>query len=362
MRKFLKLFSAQSDDDAPSVPSTFVFDNDVAQSSAPIVDAPVFDSGPMLSAHALEAPSAPESAESENYFPLTGEFPGLAFSAVFGPGNPAGPAQARHEDFAPVDGVFDAKGGKPGGGGSGGTGTTTTSYFSGSLNGADGYDIWIEFKGTGWSAELQAAFKNAADYFTKVITADIGGGGSINGRTIDDLYVSAELANIDGTGGILGQAGATHVWTASELTAQGMMQFDAADALNYLNQGLWDDIVTHELMHVLGVGSLWNYGINPLAAVAGQYTGAAALAAYKAAVDPNATFIPVETEGGSGTAGAHWDEQTLSNELMTGYINNDNNTATVTDNYLSKFSVMSLADLGYKVGYFDYAYDGVPIV
>jgi len=33
----------------------------------------------------------------------------------------------------------------------------------------------------------------------------------------------------------------------------------------------------------------------------------------------------------------------------------------VTDNYLSKFSVMSLADLGYKVTYQDYAYDGTLI-
>jgi Leishmanolysin len=324
----------------------------------------VFDSGPMFSAHASEASSAPETARAENYFPLTENFSGLAFGAVFGPGNPAGgSADAGQEDFAPVDGVFDAKGGKPGsGGGSGGTGSTTTSYLSGSANGTAGYDIWIEFKGSGWTTDLQSAFKNAADYFTKVITADIGGGGSINGGpVIDDLYVSAELANIDGTGGILGQAGPQYVWSANELTAQGMMQFDVADASSYLSKGLWDDIVTHELMHVLGVGSLWNYGANPLAAVAGQYTGAAALAAYKAAVNPNATFIPVETDGGAGTAGAHWDDATLKNELMTGYINNDGNAATITDNYLSKFSVMSLQDLGYKVAYSDYTYDGVTI-
>ena len=113
-------------------------------------------------------------------------------------------------------------------------------------------------------------------------------------------------------------------------------------------------------MHVLGFGSLWNYGTNPLVSNY-QYTGANGLNAYKAAVDANATYVPVENDGGSGTAGAHWDEQALNNELMTGYINNDNNPSTVTDNYLSKFSVMSLADLGYKVAYNDYTYDGVLI-
>jgi len=36
---------------------------------------------------------------------------------------------------------------------------------------------------------------------------------------------------------------------------------------------------------------------------------------------------------------------------MTGYINADSN-------YLSNYSVMSLADLGYHINYRDYPYDG----
>jgi hypothetical protein len=67
-----------------------------------------------------------------------------------------------------------------------------------------------------------------------------------------------------------------------------------------------------------------------------------------------ADHIPVEDNGGSGTAGSHWDEEALTNELMTGYINTNGN-------YLSKFSVMSLADLGYHVNYADYQYDGILI-
>ena len=127
------------------------------------------------------------------------------------------------------------------------------------------------------------------------------------------------------------------------------MQFDVADALTYSSLGLWDDIVIHEFMHVLGFGSLWNYGSHSL--VSGtEYAGAQGVAAYQAATGTSATFIPVEDGGGSGTAGSHWDEEALSNELMTGYINGDN--------YLSKFSVMSLADLGYHINYQDYPYDG----
>jgi hypothetical protein len=265
-------------------------------------------------------------------------------------------------DITPIDTEFAAKGGKPGGGGGGGGGDSGAlpPYFSGSGDGDAGYDIWIEFKGSGWTVGLQDAFIKAADYYTTVITDDIGGGGLYRGKIIDDLYVTAELKSIDGTGGILGQAGPTAVWTATELTAAGQMQFDIADAQYYFDQGLWDDIVTHEFTHVLGFGSLWNYGADPLVS-GNRYEGASGLDAYQRTADSSADFIPVETDGGSGTAGAHWDDATLNNELMTGYINNDGNPATNADNYLSEFSVMSLDDLGYKVAYQDYPYDGLLI-
>ena len=257
-----------------------------------------------------------------------------------------------------IDAVSFAKGGGPGGGGSpGGGGGTVGQYFAGSADGSAGYDIWIEFKGTGWTAEFQKAFTQMADYLTQVVTADIGGGGLYRGKAIDDLYVTAELKSIDGVGGVLGQAGPMATWTATDLTAAGQMQFDIADAQTCLGKGLWDDIVAHEFMHVLGFGSLWNYGSHSLAS-GSQYTGALALAAYQE-THAGETFIPVETDGGSGTAGSHWDEAALGNELMTGYINDDGKPATTDDNHLSEFSIMSLGDLGYQVAYKDYPYDNV---
>jgi hypothetical protein len=205
----------------------------------------------------------------------------------------------------------------------------------------------MEFKGTGWTVDLQKPFTDFANYLTTVITDDIGGGGIYRGKVIDDLYVSAEISSIDGAGGVLGQAGPSAVWTSNGLTATGQMQFDVADAANYLKAGLWTDIVAHELLHVEGFGSLWNYGSHSLVTSDG-YVGAQALAAYQAVtgangqlIHANEQFIPVEQDGGAGTAGSHWDEQALGNELMTGYINDPN--------YLSEFSVMSLADLGYKI-------------
>ena len=48
----------------------------------------------------------------------------------------------------------------------------------------------------------------------------------------------------------------------------------------------------------------------------------------------------VEQDGGSGTAGSHWDEDTFHNELMTGYIDSGSNP-------FSAMSAASFADLGY---------------
>ncbi len=271
-------------------------------------------------------------------------------------------------------GLLDAKGGKggPSGGGGdtsgGGTGGLLTNYLSGDGDGDAGYDIRIEFKGSDWTVDLQQSFIQAADYFTTVITDDIGGGGRFRGiGTIDDLYVSAELKFIDGAGGILGQAGPTAAWSANSLTAAGQMQFDTADAQKYFGLGLWDDIVTHEMMHVLGFGTLWEYNRTGLVdKAAGEYYGTAGVAAYNRALglvgDNEVEFIPVETDGGSGTAGGHWDDATLLNELMTGYINDDGTSTNTSDNYLSSFSVMSLADLGYVVDQALVYDDGVNLI
>ena len=52
--------------------------------------------------------------------------------------------------------------------------------------------------------------------------------------------------------------------------------------------------------------------------------------------------VPVELDGGSGTAGSHWDEETFGNELMTGYIN-------AGENYISGMSAAAFKDMGYVV-------------
>jgi hypothetical protein len=246
-------------------------------------------------------------------------------------------------------------GGKPGGGGSGGGGLTFTPYTTT----ASAYNITVEFKGGAWTTELHDIFVGAADRLAKLITGDIPDVNVIMKgglRLVDDLLITAEMKAIDGVGGILGQAGPTSVRTGSYFPATASMQFDSADAATYVTAGLFDEIVTHEMLHSVGFGTIWSY----LGLVSGtDFIGAHALAEYNVLL-PGADVagVPLETGGGSGTAGSHWSEAVFNNELMTGYIDVPSNPLDVVPDPLSRMTVASLQDLGYVVNLNSTSIDG----
>ncbi len=230
------------------------------------------------------------------------------------------------------------KGGGGGGGDDGGGETTLKSYTSG----ADGaYNIEVVFK-KAWTADLQDAFIASADMISSLITGDIADV-FFRGNVIDDIRIDAELKAIDGEGGILGQAGPTAIRTDGYLPATAIMQFDVADAQTYHTDGLWADIVFHEMMHSIGFGTVWSYLdlLDGAGTDSPLFNGVEANIAYQRdyedAIDAG---VPVEQDGGGGTRDSHWDEETFDNEIMTGYID--------TANYLSNMTVASLDDLGYE--------------
>lgn len=235
-----------------------------------------------------------------------------------------------------------------------------TEYTSGNANGS-GYNVTIVFEGADWTVELQQAFIEAADYLSTLIVgdltdirADFGDGQGI--RTIDDLEISANLEAIDGVGGILGQAGPQYIRTEDSLPITGIMEFDSADADNLYANGTWSDVVLHEMVHVLGFGSLWEYmgivtNVGTDTEPDWRFTGANAMYEYESlypdlyAADPNAAYgVPVESdEGGAGTVGGHWDEATFGDELMTGFLSGPTT--------LSNMTIASLEDIGYQTTY-----------
>ena len=216
----------------------------------------------------------------------------------------------------------------------GGTGGTSSStYISGDPSIADSseYNIQINFVGT-WSADLRQAFISAANAISDFILGDVPNV-STRRSSIDDLVITATLMSIDGAGGILGQAGPDAVRAGSYLPYKGTMQFDSADAAVYQAAGLFDDIVLHEMLHTVGFGTIWS--------AKGLISGGGFNGALANAVYPGSALIPLELDGGSGTAYAHWDEDAFGNELMTGYIDGNND--------LSYMTIASLGDLGYSI-------------
>jgi len=161
--------------------------------------------------------------------------------------------------------------------------------------------------------------------------------------------ILAQGVTIDGPGRVLGQAGPTRLrpaiaGDAAFLPAKGEMAFDTDDLKEMESKGMLEDVITHEMGHVLGIGTIWNY--KELLAGGGThnptFTGANAMKEYGILRKGKAKRVPVETRGGSGTADTHWRESVFRNELMTGFVRDSGNP-------LSRLTVASLQDLGYVV-------------
>lgn len=168
-------------------------------------------------------------------------------------------------------------------------------------------------------------------------------------EVIDDIIIDVATPPIDGPGTTLGRAGPTCVLSTTELGIHGIMEFDIDDVDDMLADGTMGAVIEHELGHVLGIGTLWDTswmstGLRRLLNGAGgsnpTYTGAAGVAEWSTL--GRSGNVPVENSGGSGTRDSHWRETTFGSELMTGYINWPSNP-------MSRVTVASMADLGYRV-------------
>lgn len=196
---------------------------------------------------------------------------------------------------------------------------------------------------------------------------------------LDDIYIAGFETPIDGPGKVLGSASPHFVNRLTKLPINGQMKFDSDDVRGLLEKdpSFWVNLIVHEMGHVLGFGTLvselmrrvehttpkntnlelsfrqWDIqGLLETKNTKGlrsySYMGTRAQEEWEALGCQ--TSIPVETDGGQGTAGGHWDEQCLGDELMTGFLSVGQNS-----NILSRITLGSLEDSGYEV---DYAFAG----
>jgi len=188
----------------------------------------------------------------------------------------------------------------------------------------------------------------------------------LNGR----LVIS--VTNVEIGGGILGQAGFNLDGTTIVDIVRGnifrsrevgvgrfaILRLDNEFIRNFSDDDI-TDVVTHEMGHALGIGTLWrsNGTIDRVGTVGPeQYLGVNARRAY--AIETGVAglartgFVPLEQTGGAGTAGAHWDgndpffNSVARNnrvELMTGFFIPD------TERFISRTTLGSLVDMFYVV-------------
>jgi hypothetical protein len=210
------------------------------------------------------------------------------------------------------------------------------------------FTIEVRFLG-GLTARQRAAFTAAADRWTRVIVGDLPSV-LVDGEVIDDVLILAQGTAIDGPGRILGQAGPTHLRPASAgaaafLTAKGIMSFDTADLAKMNAAGTLNDVITHEMGHVLGIGTLWEHKdlLNGAGSSNPTFSGPGAMEEYRVLRGGGRRRrVPVENTGGPGTRDGHWRETVFRDELMSGFISEPGNP-------LSRLTVASLGDLGYEV-------------
>ncbi|MGC4002590.1 MAG: CARDB domain-containing protein [Pirellulales bacterium] len=159
---------------------------------------------------------------------------------------------------------------------------------------------------TGMTASQSAIFQAAAARWSQIILGDLPNA-TYNGVAVDDLLINASAVSIDGVGGVLGQAGPDRFRSGSSLPYHGTMQFDSADLASMEANGSLYSVILHEMGHVLGLGTLWSSkGLLVGAGTSNPvYVGANAVAQYNSYTGGNATSIPVENTGGSGTRDSH---------------------------------------------------------
>lgn len=213
------------------------------------------------------------------------------------------------------------------------------------------FDIAVNFTSAP-TASQQAAFDSAEAFWEANV---FGYRTPFLGNNVPQLTIDASFPEIDGSGGILGRAGATSVTTDGSagsgfmVSNTGIMEFDNSDADDLEASGVLDDVILHEMAHVMGFSDFfWDFvGATDGSGTDRTYAGALGLATYQNEFEAGATFVPVEEGFGSGTAFAHWDEVLFNNhgaersnpELMTGFL--------TVPNFISETTLAAFSDIGY---------------
>lgn len=233
---------------------------------------------------------------------------------------------------------------------------------------SDAFELELRWLGTAPTGATLASFEGAAETIRATITgpltsvslpnsfdnvsqcdASLTGFPDVPRDPIPGLVIYIRVQAIDGVNGTLGSAGPCLVRGAAQnnLPALGVMRLDEADVANLQGAGRLQTVVLHEMLHVLGFGTIWtdNAVLDTTNTADARFLGSRARAAcadLHAGGSNCAATVPVHSADGVGSKFSHWRESLFTNELMTPFL-----TAGATP--MSAMTVQSLADLGYVV-------------
>jgi hypothetical protein len=210
------------------------------------------------------------------------------------------------------------------------------------------------------SPAVLAAFNHATAKWQRVIIDSVGSvpvklaAGACDSaqpavnETVKDLLVLVHVRQIADTvpgQAVLGESGPCLIRQPGNLPILGVMSLNTATLSSLASNGMLDDVLEHEMAHLLGFGTVWDLDgfLRDTTTNDPWFSGPDAQAAFRQALPSfRDKVVPVEAHGGSGTTLSHWRESVMTNELMTGFLN-----AGV--NPLSSVTIESMADLGYTV-------------
>ena len=246
----------------------------------------------------------------------------------------------------------------------------------------ESFDIELRYVGIQPTAARKAIIRDAADVWERVITEGVPdrfiassatvcdpGDPSMFGAHVDDLLVYVNVAEMDGLGRTLAQAGPCWARLPGHLPYLGIVILDVDDLPSLHRAGVLGRIVIHEIGHALGFGTTWHQIAGPDGrpllrepsidlddvprVVPGRdtyFNGRAARAAFDSAGGSayRGGGVPVENDTsvyGAGTLDAHWRESVFGAELMT----SSQLTERGSREPLSAVTVAALQDMGYAV-------------
>ena len=248
------------------------------------------------------------------------------------------------------------------------TAACASSTGPGGGGGSTDYELELRWLGTAPTGATLASFEGAATTIRTTITgalppvsipgsftnvsqcdASLTGFPNVPRDPIQGLVIYIRVQPIDGVNGTLGSAGPCLVRGAAQdnLPALGVMRLDEADVASLQSAGRLQTVVLHEMLHVLGFGTIWtdNALLDTTVLTDARFLGAGARAACADLHGGGAncaTTVPVHSADGVGSKYSHWRESLFTNELMTPFL-------TAGSTPLSAMTVRSLGDLGYVV-------------